>query len=230
VCAKCLKQPAPISAEYFCVSCKTPFLNRFPLDFEGRCLLCRTGARGFDTAYCFGSYDGVLRELIHLFKYAKMKPLARPLAAQLAGALPLDRQFDLVAPMPLHWRRKWTRGFNQSELLARFIARRRRIPMKKVVSRVRATATQAGLTNSKRRTNVAGAFRVRRPQSVVGLRILLIDDVMTTGATASACAAAMKAAGAASVTLVTLARVDRRFAGASATGNGGANVTLRVGA
>lgn len=225
-----MKKPAPISAEYFCVSCKTPFLNRFPLDLEGRCLLCRTGARGFDTAYCFGSYDGVLRELIHLFKYARIKPLARPLAAKLAGALPLDRAFDVVAPMPLHWRRKWTRGFNQSELLARFIARRRRIPMKKVVSRVRATATQAGLTNSKRRTNVAGAFRVKRPQSVAGLRILLIDDVMTTGATASACAAAMKAAGAASVTLVTLARVDRRFAGASATANAGANVTLEEGA
>lgn len=215
-----------MAAEHFCISCKTPFHNRFPLDLEGRCLLCRTGARGFDAAYCFGSYEGVLRQLIHLFKYTGMKPLARPLAAQLAGALPLERQFDLVTPMPLHWRRKWTRGFNQSELLARIIARRRRIPMKNVVSRVRATSAQAGLTNSKRRKNVAGAFRVRRRQSVSGLRILLVDDVMTTGATGSACAAALKAAGARSVTLLTVARVDRRFTDPSATVGLSANVTL----
>lgn len=218
-----------MAAEHFCVSCKTPFQNGFPLDLEGRCLLCRTGTRGFDAVYCFGGYDGVLRLLIHLFKYAGMRPLARPLAAHLAGALPRDQQFDLVTPMPLHWRRKWTRGFNQSELLARIVARGRRIPMRKVVSRIRATSAQAGLTNSKRRKNVAGAFRVRRRQSVSGLRILLVDDVMTTGSTGSACAAALKAAGARSVTLLTIARVDRRFTDTSATAGLTANVPLREG-
>jgi predicted amidophosphoribosyltransferase len=81
-----------------------------------------------------------------------------------------------------------------------------------VVKRVRATATQAGLTNSNRRKNVAGAFRVSKRTHVAGKRILLIDDVMTTGATATACALALKRAGARSVTLLTLARVDRRFA------------------
>jgi predicted amidophosphoribosyltransferase len=88
----------------------------------------------------------------------------------------------------------------------------RRVPMIDVVRRVRATATQAGLTNSNRRKNVAGAFRVSRNPRIAGKRILLIDDVMTTGSTATACASALKRAGASSVTLLTLARVDRRSA------------------
>jgi predicted amidophosphoribosyltransferase len=83
--------------------------------------------------------------------------------------------------------------------------------MVNAVRRTRATATQAGLSNARRRQNVAGAFRVKKPARVEGRRILLIDDVMTTGATASACALALKRAGAKSVTLLALARVDRRL-------------------
>jgi ComF family protein len=186
-------------------------VNPFPLDEEGVCRLCRTRARGFDAAYCFGAYEGTLRELIHLFKYGRMKPLARTLATHLVAALPLDRQFDVVVPMPLHWRRQWQRGFNQSEMLARATARRRGIPMVNAVRRVRATSAQAGLSNAARRENVAGAFRVRKPRAIADQRVLLIDDVMTTGATASACALALKRAGAKSVALAALARVDRRL-------------------
>jgi ComF family protein len=191
--------------------CKTPFQNRFPLDEQGRCGLCRAGLRGFDEAYCFGAYEGVLRDLIHLYKYGRMRPMAKPLGRLLAGALPRDRRFDAVVPVPLHWRRRWARGFNQSELLAREMARRCGVPVRAVVRRTRATRTQAGLSNTHRRDNVAGAFRVKRGASVQGLRLLLVDDVMTTGATASACAAALKRAGAQSVALLALARVDRRL-------------------
>jgi len=146
-----------------------------------------------------------------LFKYGRMKPLARTLAANLALALPLDQKFDVVVPMPLHWRRKWQRGFNQAELLARRTARRCGIPMSNSVRRIRSTAAQAGLSNAMRRENVAGAFRLKNRRAIQGRRVLLIDDVMTTGATASACALALKRGGAASVTLLALARVDRRL-------------------
>jgi len=166
---------------------------------------------GFDAVYCFGSFEGPLRELIHLFKYAGMKALAKPLGAQLAAALPRDQRFDVVVPMPLHWKRRWQRGFNQSELLARFTARRCGVPMINAVRRVRATRNQAGLSNAKRRGNVSGAFGVAKPDAIAGRRVLLIDDVMTTGATASACARVLKRAGATSVAVLTLARVDRRL-------------------
>jgi ComF family protein len=204
-----LKAPEPLSAEFFCVSCRTPFQNAFPLDAEGRCALCRYGLRGFDAAYCFGSYQGVLRELIHLYKYDRVKTLARPLGALLAAALPRDERFDAVTPVPLHWRRQWQRGFNQAELLARTIARRCGIPVIHALKRVRPTVAQAGLSNTGRRQNVAAAFRPRRV--VHGKRILLVDDVMTTGSTAAACALALKQAGAAKVALLTVARVDRRM-------------------
>ena len=147
-------------------------------------------------------------------KYGKIQTLARPLGKLLARALPRERAFDLIAPLPLHWFKRWQRGFNQSELLAREVSRRTGIPVRRVIRRVRNTTAQAGLTNAKRRDNVARAFRAKPRQSLDGLRVLLIDDVMTTGATAGACAAALKKAGARHVTLLTLARVDRRFVAA----------------
>jgi ComF family protein len=179
--------------------------------------LCRSGLRGFDAAYCYGSYEGTLRELIHLYKYGGIRTLWQPLAGLLAAALPLDESFDAVTPVPLHWRRRWQRGFNQSELLAREIARRRGVPVVAALRRVRPTRTQAALSNTERRRNVAAAFGCRRgAQTLPGRRVLLIDDVMTTGSTAAACARALKQAGAAKVVLLTLARVDRRMqAGAS---------------
>ncbi len=205
-----MSEPEPLAADYFCVSCRTPFVNPAPLGLDGRCELCRRGLRGFDAAYSFGGYEGVLRELIHLFKYARIRPLAGPLGEILARAIPRDQTFDAIVPVPLHWRRRWQRGFNQSALLAGAIARRYGIPVRTALRRTRATPTQAGLTNARRRSNVAGAFRVGRKAQVAGCRILLVDDVMTTGATASACAAALKRAGAHYVALLTLARVDRR--------------------
>jgi ComF family protein len=153
----------------------------------------------------------VLRELIHLYKYGRVKPLAGPLGELLAAALPREEPFDAVVPVPLHWRRQWQRGFNQSELLARAIARRSGIPVVRALRRVRPTLTQAGLSNTDRRRNVAAAFRCRGARRVEGRRILLIDDVMTTGATAAACALALKRAGARKVALLTVARVDRRM-------------------
>jgi len=169
------------------------------------------GLNGFDAAYSFGAFEAELRELIHVFKYGGVETLAQPLGRFLALALPRDERFDAVVPMPLHWMRRWSRGFNQSELLAREIGRRASVPVRDLVRRVKATTPQAGLTNAKRRANVSGAFRVRRGASVRGLRVLLVDDVMTTGATASACARVLKQAGAARVALLTIARVDRRM-------------------
>jgi ComF family protein len=210
VCRRCIQSPEPLDAEFFCVSCRTPFQNAFPLDTEGRCALCRSGLRGFDAAYSFGAYEGALRQLIHLFKYGKIRTLARPLGSLLARAMPRDESFDAIVPVPLYWRRRLQRGFNQSELLARRIARSTGVPVVRALRRVQATPTQAGLSNSARRSNVAGAFRSR---SLTGQRILLIDDVMTTGSTATACAMALKRAGAKRVALLTVARVDRRMEG-----------------
>jgi ComF family protein len=206
-----MASPAPLDADYFCAVCNTPFLNAYPLDKYGVCAACRSGLRGFDHAASFGMYEGSLRSLIHLFKYSGMKPLARPLAAHLERTIPVDEHFDAVVPVPLYWRRQWTRGFNQAELLARHVAKHRGIPVWNALRRKRATATQAGLANAGRRLNVAGAFAVKGNSQLAGKKILLIDDVMTTGATASACAVALKRGGARSVSLLTLARVDRRF-------------------
>lgn len=209
VCDSCLAAPEPVAAEFFCAACRTPFLNRSPLDETGRCALCRLGLAGFDAVYTFGSYEGPMRELIHLFKYARIRTLARPLGAYLRRALPLDQRFDLVVPMPLHWRRRWDRGFNQAELLAREIARRSLTPVRDLVRRRRNTTPQSGLTNAKRRKNVRGAFRVKRGVRLDGRRVLLVDDVFTTGASAAACARALKRAGAAHVTVLAVARTDR---------------------
>jgi ComF family protein len=212
VCARCLGDPQPFTAEYFCSSCRAPFVNRFPLDETGRCGLCRMGLQGFDAVYTYGSYEGTLRKLLHLFKYDGVRPLARAFGEWLALALPREQSFDAVVPMPLHWRKRWQRGFNQADVLAREVSRRWNVPMRRVVTRRRPTAAQAGLTNSQRRLNVSGAFRAKRGVRLKGLRILLVDDVLTTGATASACARALKRAGAAHVSLLALARTDRRMA------------------
>ncbi|MDQ6676090.1 MAG: ComF family protein [Acidobacteriota bacterium] len=143
-----------------------------------------------------------------------MKPLGRRLARLMPAALPLDQAFDAVVPVPLHWRRAWTRGFNQAEVLANHVARKRGWKLKRALRRRPSRNRQASLSNHERRLNVERAFFAKG--SLTGMKVLLVDDVMTTGATARACALALKRAGASSVTLLTLARVDRRLAAPSA--------------
>jgi ComF family protein len=209
----CLHQPEAWTAEFFGVSCRTLFENAFPLDSARRCVLCRNGLRGFDTSYCFGSYGGLLRELIHLFKYGKLRTLAGPLGDLLGSALPREEQLDAIVPIPFHWRQQWQRGFNQSELLARVISRRAGISAIKAPKRVQLTQARAGLRSTGRRKNASGAFLCRRAHTVAGKQVLLIDDVLMTGFTAASYAVALKQAGPHRVVLLTLARVDRRMEG-----------------
>lgn len=213
VCRACLDSVEPFTPEFSCVQCRTPFLNEFPLDADGRCPLCREGLSGFDAAYSFGSYDGTLRKLVHILKYERVRTMAAPLGTLLARAAPRDRAFDAVIAMPMHWYRRFERGFNQADLLAGHIGRRLGVPVIAPVRR-RWSPRQSGLTMSERKRMPAKAFEVRAG-SVEGKRILLIDDVLTTGATAGACGRALKSAGAAHVSVLTVARADRRFGAAA---------------
>ncbi len=173
--------------------------------------MCRLGVNGYDAAYSYGAYEGKLRELIHLLKYRGIFTLAKPLAELTLRAYPRDERFDLIVPMPMHWLRQWRRGFNQSALLSKVIGRRLGIPVAAAVRRRRPTPPQAGLSNSQRRKNVSGAFSPARGNRLDGKRVLLVDDVLTTGATASACSRVLKQAGAGYVAVLALARTDRRY-------------------
>lgn len=160
---------------------------------------------------CAGFRDG-MREAIHALKYGGKAALARPLGdlmAESGRALWPDLPFDLILPVPLHRRRLRERGFNQAELLARRCARAWGLRVSGgVLVRVRFTHPQTELDREERRRNVREAFRLRRPAVVRGRRILLVDDVLTTGATAQECARVLRGGGAQVVTVFTLARID----------------------
>lgn len=197
-------------AEHACRTCLVAFVNAYPLNEEQICANCRGRDVSFDAAYSYGDYEGALRDLIRLFKYAKIETLARPFGKFMLQAVPRDRGFDLLMPMPIHWYRRWQRGFNQAELLSKPVARMYGLSVSNNLRRVRLGRTQAGLGATARRQNLLHAFEVRRPAEVNGKRILLIDDVLTTGTTLAAASACLKAAGAKHVTALTLARVPRR--------------------
>ena len=187
------------------------------------CRPCRVAPPDFARAVAHGVYQGKLRTLLHLLKYDGMEPLAKRLGALLAEqvvAIP-ELPTDLLAvPVPLYRKKRRSRGFNQSELLARGLlaALRRRRPELQIqlahalLVRERATESQAGLNPHERRVNVRGAFAVPRPDTVKGRNVLLIDDIYTTGATARACSQALRRAGAASVLVATVARAQMEHA------------------
>lgn len=188
------------------------------------CGECRANAAAFDGARSFGLYAGKLRQAVLRVKFSGDERLGARLGALLATTwdlLPWAGGSDspLIIPVPLHPARRRERGFNQSELLAVGLARalrRQRTGAAPQVARdclrrKRATPPQTGLSVAARRENLRGAFAVIKPDVFRGRRIVLVDDVMTTGATLSACASALKKAGAAQVMGLTLARATPQF-------------------
>jgi ComF family protein len=156
-------------------------------------------------------FDDVARILVHALKYGDRLDLAPMMGRWMATAgRSLTAEADVIIPVPLHWRRYWARRFNQSALLAEAIAKASQVPLVLgALKRVKATPQQVGLSQSARALNVQGAFRVSLSgkAAVAGRRVILVDDVITTGATVDACARALLRAGAAEVNVLTFARV-----------------------
>jgi ComF family protein len=165
----------------------------------------------YDRARAAVRYDDVARALVHKFKYSDHLDLAPMLGQWMARAgRELTREADALIPVPLHWRRLWARRFNQSAALALAISHAASVPvLAESLKRVRATPQQVGLDKSGRAQNVQGAFKVapERKADVAGRRLILVDDVLTSGATVDACARALLRAGAAHVDVLVFARV-----------------------
>lgn len=214
VCLSCIARiervPSPI-----CEVCGIPLLGSQG-ESAGWCRLCAESPPHFGRARAIARYrPGVAEEgqvvpsLIRRHKYGLDQSLSRALSQCLGDGLPLDgERYDVVVPVPLHQGRLRWRGFNQAALLAAAIAGK--IGCRLDVSallRTRATSPQTSQDKRQRRLNVRGAFAVPRPHRIVNRRVLLVDDVMTTGATVDECARSLLAAGARRVDVLTLARV-----------------------
>lgn len=214
LCPQCDARLTPIRSP-LCLRCGRPFASDQGVDHV--CGTCQGKNYAFQSARAAGEYVDSLKALIHQYKYRSCEPLAGPLGRLLWAAFRRYWQLDdvdVIVPVPLHWRRLRKRGFNQSGLLLRTwprLAAQQRIDfngvqvLSEIVVRRRYTAPQTGLDRKARQENVRNAFEMGKG-TVSGLHVLLIDDVLTTGATAHACAQVLKQDGAASVKLLTLAR------------------------
>jgi ComF family protein len=177
------------------------------------CSACQENHPQFGRATAYGAYQDELRELIHLLKYDRVVPAAGVLGGMLTEAmdkLDLGRDPVLVVPVPLHVSKRRQRGFNQAESVARAALKKFEKPnfqlSTSVLVRERPTISQIGLTRPQRADNIRGAFRVAHPSRVAGRTVLLVDDVLTTGTTASECARVLRKAGAKTVFVATVAR------------------------
>jgi ComF family protein len=192
-----------------CDGCGAPFA--YASDLQGRCAACQARPRAFDRARAACLYDEASRDLILQLKHADRTELAGLLALWLSRAAgPLLREAHAVVPVPLARGRLFRRRYNQAAEMARPLARRGAVPyLPDTLVRLKGDS-QAGKSAAGRRRGVQGAFAVpdAKRRRIEGRRILLVDDVLTTGATAEACARALKKAGAASVDLVVVARVQ----------------------
>jgi ComF family protein len=204
----------PIGVGPGCPICGEPFPG---LGGALACAACRRTPPPYAFARAVAAYEDGMREAIHALKYggrpAVAAPLGRLLAERGPGVLPAppDEWADALVPVPLHRARLAERGFNQAEALAEPCGAAWRLPvLGRALVRTRPTLPQTDLDADARRANVRDAFRVPRSGELLGRRLLLVDDVLTTGATVGAAARALRAAGAAAVGVLTLARVVRR--------------------
>ncbi len=215
VCDQCLSSIRPIG-DGLCAICGERLLGPypFPADGEIRCPLCRRLEPPYVKAAAYGSYEGGLRELIHMLKYDGIRPAANVLGRMLAEAIAtLPLHFTqvpvVIVPVPLHQRKRHQRGFNQAELIARAALKLEpsaQFELKSALDRTRETQSQIGLSRHQRRENLRGAFVVTAPGEIRGREVLLVDDVFTTGTTVSECARVLRRAGAATVYVATVAR------------------------
>src|SRR5438034_2282851 len=220
-CTICRKSTR--AGEYLCDQCETkavrivaPFCQKCSEPFEGSitntfaCANCAHRTIYFDAAVAAYRGRGIVRQIIHDFKYGRQIHLRHLVARWLCAAFDDERlrgrKFDIIVPVPLHPTRQRERGFNQASLLAELLTAQISIPCKPVLKRVRYTTTQTALDRTERMENLHNAFRLRRNANVRGLRVLLIDDVLTTGSTLSECARILKRSGAIAVYAATAAR------------------------
>jgi ComF family protein len=211
--------------EHFCSVCRQDvFTDTYPscphcagtigpfAAIEGRCRACRDEAFAFEQVVRLKPYNGMLREIILHLKNQRGEGLAELIGecwAEQASVRFAALSLDAVVPIPLHWLRRWQRGYNQSAALGRGLAERLRLPCyPSWLRRIRNTPRQTSQTPAGRKTNVRGAFGVRVPSAVRGRAILLVDDVMTTGATVGEAAKVLRAAGAVRIVVAVLARAQ----------------------
>ena len=203
LCAKCLAMIQPLRPP-FCLCCSGQ------LTADGICRRCYYRPLGMSGLRAAGTYQEPLRACVHALKYTGNTRLARPLGILLAQTYMAHRlQADMIVPVPLHSERQKQRGYNQAQLLAEVCARKLGLPISEALTRIRATPAQVHLAARERQQNMVGAFACNREfagGALRGRRIVVVDDVCTTGATLEACAAALFAAGASSVWGLVLAR------------------------
>jgi ComF family protein len=207
VCAGCWRA-IRLLAPPLCPTCGDPLPSwRADPHAGGRCAMCRGRSTPVSLARAVGEYEGSLQGILHALKYGGRRSLAPGLSALMRerGREVLDGA-DCVVPVPLHWFRHWTRGFNQAADLAADLG----LPVLHALRRTRHTGSQTALAAGERHANLRGAFRVRRGIALGHARVVLVDDVSTTGATLDACAHALRRAGVREVRALTAARVVTR--------------------
>jgi competence protein ComFC len=179
---------------------------------DGDCPWCRTHDLRFDGTFTLGTYHDALREVVLRSKYGGSEPLvaaATKLLLRRCEESLRTAQIDLVVPIPMYWTRRLRRGHSGPEIAAQVLARHLGVAdYPRLLKRQRNTQSQVGLSINQRRDNVHRAFGVRRPSRVVGKRVLLVDDVLTTGATCSEAARELKRVGASFVAVAVLARAQ----------------------
>jgi ComF family protein len=207
ICFSCFAQIRKTTHPH-CPRCGVSFASDTGQDHL--CSDCLPGTGYFTKARAVAHYEGIMPEIISRYKYRGDSRLAKSLGDLLAGYEDPDfsfRDYRLVVPVPLHFRRLRQRGFNQSLLLARRLSRKYCLPLDfTTLRRIRATVPQTELSAAERRKNIRGAFAVFQAQAVREKDILLVDDVFTTGATVEECARVLLKAGANRVDILTLAR------------------------